>query len=241
MVNCRLYFRNFWLLQLFSSCHGAQSVQVIIAPIFFVASIYISFGNVSKRLLSKDEISHTGIKSFGFIIGDVISFGLQIAGIVLQLIEDSPTLGTALVIIGFVIQIISFGCFLAIVILTWKKLRRNYTPVSGFHNWDTFIKALYAVITLFFVRNIFRLIEYAQGWGGYIFNHSIFVYFFDASIMVIALSIFSVFHPGFIIRKYDLEKRDCSSNTIENDIPVTEVDFEHIKNRAFVEDSQTYR
>lgn len=108
-----------------SAGHGVQSVQVIIAPIFIAASVYISFSGLLKKL----EIPKVGFnrrfQSFLFIIGDIVSFGLQIAGVVLQMIEDNKALGQGLIITGFVVQIVSFCCFVTLVISAHRIVNRT--------------------------------------------------------------------------------------------------------------------
>ena len=183
--------------------HGVQTVQVIIAPIFLAASVYISFGNLMKRLQSPSAfiISH-GFQSFLFVVGDIASFGLQIAGIVLQLVLDNSGVGTGMIIGGFALQIISFCCF---VTLTFVSQRRLEAPnfAKGFHTWKSYITALYVIIVLFFIRNIFRLVEYAQGWNGYIFRHAAFAYVFDSTTMLLVCLILIVVHPGFVYEKIE--------------------------------------
>lgn len=189
--------------------HGAQTVQVIIAPIFIAASVYISLGGLLKRLKVKNIIPiNTSFQSILFIVVDVVCFGLQIAGIVLQLINDNKTIGTAMIIGGFVLQLLSFAYFLTLVILSHKKLVRFF-EFGGYkktrYSWSNYIKVMYCVISLFLIRNIFRLVEYAQGWNGYIFHHAIFAYIFDACTMVLIFLILVVIHPAFVYERISTE------------------------------------
>lgn len=185
------YFQN-------SAGHGTQSVQVIIAPIFIAASIYMSFGGVLKRAKIPSVIN-SGLSSFLFIVGDIVSFGLQIAGIVLQMVLDNKAIGTGLVIGGFVLQLISFGCFLTLIILAHKKVRQDFTQELLYIL--TYFKVLYVTSAGFLVRNLFRIVEYGQGWGGFIFTHTIFVYIFDSIPMIVVCAILAFYNPGFIYEK----------------------------------------
>lgn len=195
-----------------SAGHGVQSVQVIIAPIFIAASVYISFSGLLKKL----EIPKVGFnrrfQSLLFIIGDIVSFGLQIAGVVLQMIEDDKALGQGLIITGFVVQIVSFCCFVTLVISAHRIVNRTMvqSTMKGYYSWRTYFKVLYVLAILFFIRNIFRLVEYAQGYGGYIFNHAVFAYIFDASPMLIVCIILVIVHPGFVyakVQKFMMESK----------------------------------
>ena len=183
--------------------HGVQTAQVIIAPIFLAASVYISFGGLMKRLQSPSPfiVSH-GFQSFLFVVGDIVSFGLQIAGIVLQLVLDNSGVGTGMIIGGFALQIVSFCCFVTLTFVSQRRLKTVNFP-QGFHTWKSYITALYVIIVLFFIRNIFRLVEYAQGWNGYIFRHAAFAYVFDSTTMLLVCLILLVVHPGFIYEKIE--------------------------------------
>ncbi|KAI5967508.1 hypothetical protein KGF57_000348 [Candida theae] len=183
-----------------SAGNGVQSVQVIIAPIFIAASVYVSFSGLLKNL----EIDKIGFnrkaQSFLFIVGDIASFGLQVAGVVLQMIEDNKSLGQGLIITGFIIQIVSFCCFIALVISGHRTINTTViqATMQGYYCWKSYFKALYVIAVLFFIRNVFRLIEYGQGYGKYIFNHAVFAYIFDAAPMLIVCAILVLVHPGFV-------------------------------------------
>lgn len=43
---------------------------------------------------------------------------------------------------------------------------------------------------------MFRLIEYAQGNDGYIVSHEVFLYLFDAVLMLATMMVFAWIHPS---------------------------------------------
>ena len=45
-----------------------------------------------------------------------------------------------------------------------------------------------------------RLVEYAQGEGGFVLSHEVFIYLFDALLMFLAVVTFLVLHPSRLIR-----------------------------------------
>lgn len=55
---------------------------------------------------------------------------------------------------------------------------------------------LYAASTLIMIRSIFRIIEYAQGFTGYLLEHEVYLYIFDATLMLAVVLIFNVVHPS---------------------------------------------
>lgn len=54
----------------------------------------------------------------------------------------------------------------------------------------------YAVVLLITIRIIFRLIEYSSGIQSSIPRHEVYQYIFDSTLMLFALALFNVFHPG---------------------------------------------
>lgn len=55
---------------------------------------------------------------------------------------------------------------------------------------------MYATSLLIMVRSIFRVVEYLQGFNGYILRHEAFLYVFDGTLMFLVLVIFIAVHPG---------------------------------------------
>ena len=59
---------------------------------------------------------------------------------------------------------------------------------------------LYMVSVLIFVRSIVRVVEYGQGNDGYIMTHEAFLYIFDGMMMLAAMAIMNVIHPGEVAK-----------------------------------------
>lgn len=201
--------------------NGTQTVQVIIAPIFLAASVYISLGSLLKRLEVTSVINNK-LQSFLFIMGDIVSFGLQVSGVVLQMILDNKALGKGLAIGGFILQIVSFIGFVTLIVIAQRQIEDDpkHNTMQGFHSWRSYIKALYTVLTLFLIRNIFRLVEYSQGWGGFIFTHAVFAYIFDASTIALIYLILVIQHPGFTFQKIKSQtfKNDAETKIFDSDL-----------------------
>jgi RTA1 like protein len=56
--------------------------------------------------------------------------------------------------------------------------------------------ALYVGSLLILIRSVFRIVEYLQGWQGYLLGHEAFIYIFDATLMLIVMLIFNWVHPS---------------------------------------------
>ena len=49
------------------------------------------------------------------------------------------------------------------------------------------------------IRGIYRSIELLQGWRGYLITHERYAIALEGCMMIIAVAIFNVFHPGRLI------------------------------------------
>ena len=52
-----------------------------------------------------------------------------------------------------------------------------------------------------FVRGIYRIVELAQGWKGYLITHEGYFYGFDTALMIVTLSVWIIGQPGFTLGK----------------------------------------
>ncbi|TAQ86309.1 hypothetical protein B7494_g5365 [Chlorociboria aeruginascens] len=177
-----------------------QTVLLLLAPALFAASIYMVLGRLilftEAEKLAPIRVSRlTKI----FVTGDVFSFLVQAGGGGLMTSANRANLGKTLVIIGLVLQLIFFGIFILTSFVFHRRIERDPTSVSLQVNWQRYIYALYSVSGLIFVRSVFRVIEFSGGRDGYIMRHEVFLYIFDSVLMLTAMVIFNVVHPGEII------------------------------------------
>lgn len=115
-------------------------------------------------------------------------------------IESTQT-GEHIIIAGLIVQLIFFSLFVVTAGIFNVRMRRNPTPEV--HNnpsnpWQKHLMALYIGSALIFIRSLFRLIEYIQGNDGYLISHEIFLYLFDACLMLATMWVFAFIHPAEI-------------------------------------------
>lgn len=65
--------------------------------------------------------------------------------------------------------------------------------------WERHLLVLYVASALIMVRSVFRIAEYVMGWDGFLLNHEVFLYIFDAVLMFITMVLFNFWHPSEII------------------------------------------
>jgi hypothetical protein len=72
--------------------------------------------------------------------------------------------------------------------------------------WKRHLYALYSSSALILVRSLFRVIEYLQGNGGYLLRHEVFLYVFDATLMLGVMVLFNWIHPSEVTEAYERRK-----------------------------------
>lgn len=194
--------------------YAMQMLFVLLAPALFAASIYMILG----RMLVFYRAHFASIVSVRwmtriFVTGDVLSFLLQCGGGGLQAQGgDSAKTGSNIVIGGLVIQLIFFGMFVVTSIIANRRLCKNHWPKDGPYRiqWQTMLNVLYIGSILILIRSIFRVIEYAQGYGGYLMSHEVYMYIFDILLMFVVTCIFIYWHPVY-----------CMGNKVDKKAPPT--------------------
>lgn len=111
---------------------------------------------------------------------------------------DSIRLGQHIVVGGLIVQIMFFGFFLIVAAVFHVRMNKAPTARAASPNipWKRHIIALYGVSGLIFVRSIFRVVEYQQGNDGYLLGHEVFLYIFDAVLMLGVMILLNLIPPS---------------------------------------------
>lgn len=181
-----------------------QSVLLLVAPALLAASIYMELERIVQLVQGDPYIL---IKSRWltrtFVTGDIISFLMQAAGggiLGSAKTSSQRDLGTTLVVVGLFVQIVFFGCFIFVALLFHWRIQRTPTQkvLSDRPPYNRHLFALYGVSSLIFVRSLVRVVEFIEGFDGYISTHETFIYVFDAAPMFAAMLIMNWIHPSEI-------------------------------------------
>jgi hypothetical protein len=79
-------------------------------------------------------------------------------------------------------------------------MKKVPTPAAhGDTPWRKHLMALFLGSVLIMVRSLFRIIEYLQGFSGYLLSHEVYLYIFDAVLMWAVMVLFNLLHPSEII------------------------------------------
>lgn len=114
--------------------------------------------------------------------------------------EDAPKLGKRTILSGLGLQIVFFSFFIVVTIVFDRRIRKRSSDetIPTDIPWRQHLWALYTASALILVRSVFRVVEYIQGDSGYIISHEVFLYVFDAMLMLCVIVLFNVIHPSEI-------------------------------------------
>ncbi|KAJ2389486.1 hypothetical protein GGI05_003489 [Coemansia sp. RSA 2603] len=135
-----------------------------------------------------------------FFASDVFSFVLQSTGASMTAVENAKNAGKWVCIFGLAIQLVFLAMFLLITLLL--KRDRRYTvltrqgDVTGVVSRRRVFGLVIATSVLIYVRSIYRLIEFIDGYGGKIYRAEWAFYVFDFAMIFLAVGSYVVWHIG---------------------------------------------
>lgn len=185
-----------------------QSLLLLVAPLLFAASIYMTLGHIIHEL-DADHYSIIPLKWLTkiFVVGDILAFFVQAGGggvIATSTSANSalsPLLGSKIIIGGMFLQILSFGFFIMVMSIFQIRIYRNPTCISQMtrrvpnflRNWQVIIITLFFCSIMIFIRSVVRAIgyiDYIEGIDSSINSHEIFMYGFDGLLMFLQMIAF---------------------------------------------------
>ncbi|KAL2836306.1 RTA1 like protein-domain-containing protein [Aspergillus pseudoustus] len=181
-----------------------QITTLIIAPTFYTAGIYILLGRFIQILGRESSALSPKLYLWIFVVCDVISLVVQAVGGAMASTESdkengNTDPGTNVMVAGILFQMVSITIFvLCATDFVRRSLRRRLLqPMTG-----TIIPLLGAMIfsvICIYIRSIYRTIELLQGWDGYLITTERFFCALDGAMMVLAVAVFNIFHPGWLL------------------------------------------
>ncbi|KAL0055876.1 hypothetical protein WJX82_005320 [Trebouxia sp. C0006] len=172
-------------------------VFIIMAPNFLALANYVCVGKVAEQLHLTGRFLNTKTIASVFFIIDIICIGVQGAGsaIISSTLQNSgkaSTTGGNIVLIGLAVQLLFFATFSVVTAYVYHLQRTKASNKVPF----LIYVALLATILLITMRNAYRVVEIAVGWGGYLNTHEKYFYCLDALPIFVAFCIYSVLHFG---------------------------------------------
>lgn len=135
-----------------------------------------------------------------FVFGDIFSFLLQSSDGGLEASGSASSLktDTDLILIGLAVQIVFFLTFtLLIIISDCRTFNKKSEPSEG--NWKLLLRALEARCVLIMILSVYRVIEFVDGFNGYVLNHEASFYVFDALTIFFVQVLYNTIHPKRVL------------------------------------------
>ena len=189
----------------------AMQCLLIIPPSFLALVQYITLGKVvrlvQQRFPDRKLLVKPKAVMVGFFAIEIAALACQGAGAGISVSNNestgtNQTAGKALLIVGLVALVLLIVCYGATAIYV------HISPLYGIRqsrNMRWLFPVLYACTILLLIRNVFRLIEFAQGWYGSIALREKYFYTLDALMIFLILVINTVFHFGIYLKAYPYE------------------------------------
>ncbi|KAH9898354.1 RTA1-domain-containing protein [Cubamyces lactineus] len=199
-----------------------QTSILVLAPTPFVAALFIGFGRISERLGSEYSRLRPKLYSRIFLTGDLLSLLIQGGGggIAASSLNDPSkvALGSHVILVGLIVQIISMTVFCYMMAeyafrrFTDRPFRKpemaSYAeaavPVMSARTMDRSMKLLITGIcvstALIYIRSVYRIIEFSNGYSGSISHTQVLFNVFDGMMVTLAMYTLNAMHPGLLLR-----------------------------------------
>lgn len=102
----------------------------------------------------------------------------------------------------------------------------NYQSIRANRLFPYIPLALFVATAFIYVRCIYRLVELAGGWSGYVITHEAFLFGLDATQVMLCCITMALFHPSFVWGKRHTVKhldRQISDVDLENPISMEKI------------------
>ncbi|RHZ62604.1 hypothetical protein CDV55_102594 [Aspergillus turcosus] len=205
-----------------TTLYAIQTLLILLAPTLYAASIYMILSRVIKflhaeRLSPVPVIWMTKI----FVAGDILSFILQGAGggVMSASSANSQDIGTYIIIAGLGVQLLFFGVFVLVACVFHVRFSNSQAAsdvpasekVHWARSWKGLLWVLYLVSGLILIRSAFRMVEFVQGFNGYLISHEIFMYVLDTAQMFVLMVVMNVVHPSGVLGRVKGELVQCET------------------------------
>lgn len=126
--------------------------------------------------------------------------------------------GTHIMVAGIVFQLFSITLFvLCAADFIRRTMRRRLLPqLTG--SVIPLLAGMVLSVLCIYVRSIYRTVELLQGWKGFLITHEKYFVALDGAMMVVAVAVFNVLHPGWLLpgqERTSQLKRETLADEIE--------------------------
>ncbi|OJK05210.1 hypothetical protein ASPACDRAFT_74723 [Aspergillus aculeatus ATCC 16872] len=183
-----------------------QISTLIIAPTFFTAGIYVLLGRFIALMGPETSMLSPKLYLWIFVTCDIVSLVVQaigggLASIAYNSADGNTEPGTHTMVAGIVFQLASITVFVLLAADFVRRTLRLRLLQTMTGSVVPLLGAMILSVVVIYVRSIYRTIELSQGWSGFLITHEVYFIVLDGVMMVIAVAVFNVFHPGWLLPK----------------------------------------
>ncbi|KAI8318707.1 hypothetical protein GQ54DRAFT_299955 [Martensiomyces pterosporus] len=180
----------------------AMNLFLLLPPNAFALYEYKTVGQVVRH--SNVQAKHFWLRpkfiTWFFFSSDVFSFLLQSTGASMMSSKDSAQSGKWIALVGLAVQLVFLACFVVTAIYVHRdpsykvaRGRKDKTPEGA---KKRLMYTVFATIALIYIRSVYRLIEFADGYGGKIYSSEWPFYVFDFAMILAGFALNIVFFVG---------------------------------------------
>lgn len=213
------------------SLYTVMYLFVVLSPAAFLAFNYIAFGRLIAAIEGEKptKVQRKSIYLFIppkwvkiiFVTSDVCTFCVQAAGGGMQTSDDYQTAktGNNVFLAGVSAQGASYLLFTVLILVAHYRLLFKRQDGKRFNIFNLrepvviMLDLLYISSIGILVRSVYRIIEMAQGYGGYLYTHEVFTFTLDALPLVIAIGVWALYWPGSLVSKVRKEAAAAAANS----------------------------
>ncbi|KAK4496135.1 hypothetical protein PRZ48_012114 [Zasmidium cellare] len=193
-----------------------QTTVLLVAPALLAASVYM---NLEKIVLLADGEPFLVVRrewlTLIFVAGDMMAFVLQGTGGSLIASQTPPliTTGKNLALAGLILQ----STYTFLFVLTAALFHIRVPAANKRH-----MVGLYIVSSIIFARSIVRIVEFAEGFEGFLIRHEVFLYVFDGLLMFGAMVILGAIPPSEVIGEIRARRKAEKLGEVKEEVVVVE-------------------
>ncbi|RAH48048.1 RTA1 domain-containing protein [Aspergillus brunneoviolaceus CBS 621.78] len=180
--------------------------HLVSAPTFFTAGIYVLLGRFIALMGPETSMLSPKLYLWIFVTCDIVSLVVQaigggLASIAYNSADGNTEPGTHTMVAGIVFQLASITVFVLLAADFVRRTLRLRLLQTMTGSVVPLLGAMILSVVVIYVRSIYRTIELSQGWSGYLITHEVYFIVLDGVMMVLAVAVFNVFHPGWLLPK----------------------------------------
>ncbi|KAH8555115.1 RTA-like protein [Umbelopsis sp. PMI_123] len=171
------------------------ALLLLLPPLVLAVASYRTLAHAMRE--SGIKTGKRAIKTIenAFLYLDILAFLTQASGSGLLAIQSMANTGNKIAIAGMAISCCNFLVFAGTIYMIHRAVIRE-APEFYQSNLRPVFLALYLNIIGLNIRSIYRLIEFADGFFGYVNTHEVFFLIFDTLLIFLCVCTWIAFPPG---------------------------------------------